>query len=62
MAVQLVVEIEHSLRKEKTYNKYPLNLWANNWQSFKSGRRHPNVVMMVGKNAEVADRALLSAK
>ena len=54
MAVQSVVEREHSLRKNIN-----LELWISNQDG---DVLNPNVVMIVGKKAEIADRALLSPK
>ena len=55
MAVLSAAELEHSLWK------HILKLWVKSYDQ-DGDVLNPNVVMIVGKNAEVADRALLSAK
>ena len=62
MAVQSTVELEHSLRRKKyVIKKYPLKT-VNQIFNQDGDVLKPNVVMIVGKNAEVADKALLSPK
>jgi hypothetical protein len=56
MAVQSVVEREHSLRK----NIYLEFVGESSNQD--GDVLNPNVVIIVGKKAEIADRALLSPK